>query len=87
MDADYFTTVQGEGNSFNPAMWGKIVNGAVQMKHLGGVFCIKVPKMPIKAGILSLIVDKKITGNFTVDLMVKFLSLNQQKQVPMKIIQ
>ena len=38
------------------------------MKHLGGVFCIKVPKMPIKAGILSLIVDKKITGNFTVDL-------------------
>lgn len=68
VDADYFTTVQGEGNSFNPAMWGKIVNGAVQMKHLGGVFCIKVPKMPIKAGILSLIVDKKITGNFTVDL-------------------
>ncbi|MGK4077173.1 hypothetical protein AB0128_17515, partial [Bacteroides uniformis] len=32
------------------------------------VFCIKVPKMPIKAGTLSLIVDKKITGNFTVDL-------------------
>ena len=45
VDADYFTTVQGEGNSFNPAMWGKIVNGAVQMKHLGGVFCIKVPKI------------------------------------------
>ncbi|RJV23457.1 MULTISPECIES: hypothetical protein [unclassified Bacteroides] len=68
MDADYFTTVQGEGNSFNPAMWGKIVNGAVQMKHLGGVFCIKVPKMPIKAGTLSLIVDKKITGTFAVNL-------------------
>ena len=63
-----FTTVQGEGNSFNPAMWGKIVNGAVQMKHLGGVFCIKVPKMPIKAGTLSLIVDKKITGTFAVNL-------------------
>lgn len=68
VDADYFTTVQGEGNSFNPAMWGKIVNGAVQMKHLGGVFCIKVPKMPIKAGTLSLIVDKKITGTFVVNL-------------------
>ena len=68
VDADYFTTVQGEGNSFNPAMWGKIVNGAVQMKHLGGVFCIKVPKMPIKAGTLSLIVDKKITGTFAVNL-------------------
>lgn len=49
-------------------MWGKIVNGAVQMKHLGGVFCIKVPKMPIKAGTLSLIVDKKITGTFAVNL-------------------
>lgn len=68
VDADYFTMVQGEGNSFNPAMWGKIVNGAVQMKHLGGVFCIKVPKMPIKAGTLSLIVDKKITGTFAVNL-------------------
>lgn len=68
VDADYFTTGQGEGNSFNPAMWGKIVNGAVQMKHLGGVFCIKVPKMPIKAGTLSLIVDKKITGTFAVNL-------------------
>lgn len=68
VDADYFTTVQGEGNSFNPAMWGKIVNGVVQMKHLGGVFCIKVPKMPIKAGTLSLIVDKKITGTFAVNL-------------------
>ena len=68
VDADYFTTVQGEGNSFNPAMWGKIVNGAMQMKHLGGVFCIKVPKMPIKAGTLSLIVDKKITGTFAVNL-------------------
>ena len=68
VDANYFTTVQGEGNSFNPAMWGKIVNGAVQMKHLGGVFCIKVPKMPIKAGTLSLIVDKKITGTFAVNL-------------------
>ena len=68
VDADYFTATPGEGNSFNPAMWGKIVDGSVQMKHLGGVFCIKVPKMPIKAGTLSLIVDKKITGNFTVDL-------------------
>ncbi|MGK4077172.1 hypothetical protein AB0128_17460, partial [Bacteroides uniformis] len=32
------------------------------------VFCIKVPKMPIKAGTLSLIVDKKITGTFAVNL-------------------
>lgn len=68
VDGDYFTAIQGEGNSFNPAMWGKIASGSVQMKHLGGVFCIKIPKMPITQGILSLVSDKKIAGSFTVDL-------------------
>ncbi len=68
VDTDYFTETQGEGNSFNPAMWGKITSGSVSLKHLGGVFCIKVPKMPVEAGTLSLIADKKITGSFEVDL-------------------
>lgn len=68
VDDDYFTTTQGAGNSFNPAMWGKISGGSVTLKHLGGVFCIKVPKMPVTAGTLSLIADKKIAGSFTVDI-------------------
>lgn len=68
VDADYFTETQGEGNSFNPAMWGKIENGSVTMKHLGGVFCIKIPQMPVTAGTLSLIANRNITGEFTVAL-------------------
>lgn len=68
VDGDYFTTTQGEGNSFNPAMWGSIVNGSVQLKHLGGVFCIKIEKMPVTEGKLTLTTDKKIAGDYTVDL-------------------
>lgn len=68
VDADYFTTTQGEGNSFNPAMWGSIVNGSVQLKHLGGVFCIKIEKMPVTAGKLTLTTDKQIAGRYKVDL-------------------
>ena len=68
VDTDFFTTPQGEGNSFNPAMWGSIVNGSVQLKHLGGVFCIKIEKMPVTAGKLTLTTDKKIAGSYTVDL-------------------
>lgn len=55
VDTDYFSEQQGKGNSFNPAMWGSIAESSVQMKHLGGVFCIKISKMPVAAGTLSLI--------------------------------
>ena len=68
VDADFFSATQGEGNSFNPAMWGSIRNGSTQLKHLGGVFCIKIEKMPLTDGILTLTADKAITGTFTVDL-------------------
>ena len=68
VDTDYFSEQQGKGNSFNPAMWGSIAESSVQMKHLGGVFCIKISKMPVAAGTLSLIANKKITGPFTADL-------------------
>lgn len=68
VDNDFFTETEGEGNSFNPAMWGKITEGNVQLKHLGGVFCIKVPEMPLESGKFCFITDKKISGDFTVDL-------------------
>lgn len=67
VDEDYFSAEQGKGNSFNPAMWGAIVDGSVSMKHLGGVFCIKIPKMP-SSGTLTFTTDQKITGEFTADL-------------------
>ena len=45
VDADYQTDTKGKGNSYNPAMWGKIENSNVALKHLGGVFCIKFAKL------------------------------------------
>ena len=47
VDADYQTETKGKGNSYNPAMWGKIENSNVALKHLGGVFCIKFAKLPV----------------------------------------
>lgn len=68
VDGDFFTSTQGYGNSFNPAMVGKITNNSVVLKHLGGVFCIKVSSMPVESGKLTLTADQKINGNFTYDL-------------------
>ena len=69
VDGDFFTTTQGDGNSFNPAMVGKIItNNSVTLKHLGGVFCIKVSSMPVASGKLTLTADNKINGNFTYNL-------------------
>lgn len=68
VDADYFSSEQGMGNSFNSPMWGEISNGKVQMKHLGGVLCIKISDMPLAAGKLLVVANKKIAGDFTTEL-------------------
>ena len=72
VDADYFTTTQGTGNSFNPPMLGKIIdndnNKTVTLQHLGGVFCVRILKMPGKEGTFILSADEPITGDFTADL-------------------
>lgn len=69
VDQDFFTTTQGEGNSFNTAMWGTITGQSVTMKHLGGVFCIKFDEMPYESGTLTLsVANKRINGDYTVTL-------------------
>lgn len=69
VDVDFFSATQGEGNSFNPAMWGSISNGSTRLKHLGGVFCIKIEKMPLATGkLIVTATDKDITGDFTANL-------------------
>lgn len=69
VDVDFFSATQGEGNSFNPAMWGSISNGSTRLKHLGGVFCIKIEKMPLATGkLIVAATDKDITGDFTANL-------------------
>lgn len=79
VDTDYFSPTQGQGNSFNPAMWGKITNGSVGLKHLGGVFCIKIEKLPVGTDLkLTLTTDKKINGIYTVDLSAATPQLDAQ---------
>lgn len=69
VDQDYFTETQGNGNSFNSPMWGTITEQSVTLKHLGGVFCVKIDKMPYTSGTLTLSVDgKRINGDYTVTL-------------------
>lgn len=69
VDADYQTDTKGKGNSYNPAMWGKIENSNVALKHLGGVFCIKFAKLPVGNNLkLTFTADQKIAGKYTVTL-------------------
>lgn len=69
VDADYQTDTKGKGNSYNPAMWGKIENSNVALKHLGGVFCIKFAKLPVGNNLkLTFTADQKIVGKYTVAL-------------------
>lgn len=69
VDADFATEKQGEGNSFNPPMWGNIAGGIVALKHLGAVCCIRIDKLPTGTDLkLTLTSDKKINGTYTVDL-------------------
>ena len=47
VDADFFSAEQGKGNSFNAPMLGEITDGKVELKHLGGVFCIRFEQLPV----------------------------------------
>lgn len=58
---------QGQANSFNFAMWGKINEGTVSMKHLGGVFMIQFTSIPSE-GTFVLSADQKLNGTYSVDL-------------------
>ena len=68
VDKEYFhATDQGKANSFNFAMWGKIINGGVGMKHLGGVFMVAFTSMPAE-GTFILSAEQKINGTYSVNL-------------------
>lgn len=68
VDTDFFSAEQGSGNSFNAPMWGKIDGNSVQFKHLGGVFCVKIDKMPSASGTFTFSADQKINGTYDADL-------------------
>lgn len=64
--------VDAQKTSASPALWAKIADGAdgssVQFKHLCGLLCIKIDKMPATKCFLTLTADRQICGDFTVDL-------------------
>ena len=42
-----------DGNSFRMPMYGTIENNNVSFKHLGGVICLKIDKMPAESGTVT----------------------------------
>ncbi len=67
VDQTYFPTEK-NGNSYNPAMWAYIQDGNVSFKHLGGVFMIKIAKMPCASGTLEFSAKQNLCGKYTADL-------------------
>ncbi len=64
VDTDFFSAT-----SAQTPMWATVAGNTVAFKHLGGIFAFKFPNL--KAGdnqTFTLTADKKIAGEFTVDL-------------------
>ena len=70
-DQTFFVTPQGTGNSFYAPMWGKIEDGSVTFRHLGGVLCLLVEQMPFAEGSVIVTSDQQMYGTYTVDLSEK----------------
>ena len=74
VDLDYYTAeTTSYNNSANIPGYGTIIKNddgtfSTEFKHLGGALCIKVNNLPSTSGYVTLTADRKITGNFTVDL-------------------
>ena len=74
VDQNYYTTeTTAYNNSANIPGYGTIIKNddgtfSTTFNHLGGVLCIKVNNLPVGNGYVTLTADRKITGDFTVDL-------------------
>ena len=53
-------------NPTNMPMLGKIDNGKITFKCLGGLAVIRIDKMPAESGTLTVTADQQLSGNFTV---------------------
>ena len=64
-----FLPTEKNGNSFCMPMYGTVANNEVSFKHLGGVICLKIDKMPAESGTVKVIeATKKLCGTFTATL-------------------
>ena len=58
-----------DGKSFCMPMYGVISDNKVQFKHLGGVVCLKIDKMPAESGTVTVTeASNKLCGTFTASL-------------------
>ena len=73
-DADYYSKgTSSYINSANAPAYGVIASDAngdlsTQFKHLGGVLCVKLDRIPATAGHITITADRKITGDFSANL-------------------
>ena len=64
-----FLPSEKNGNSFCMPMYGTVANNEVSFKHLGGVICLKIDKMPAEIGTVKVTeTSNKLCGTFTASL-------------------
>jgi hypothetical protein len=58
-----------DGNNFYTLMFGKVNGNEVTFKHIGGVICLKIDKMPAESGTVKVTeTSNKLCGAFTANL-------------------
>ena len=58
-----------DGNNFYTPMFGKVNGNEITFKHLGGVICLKIDKMPAESGTVKVTeVSNRLCGTFTTNL-------------------
>jgi hypothetical protein len=83
VDTDFFTGATTKKQSFNPPMYGKITtddegNSSIDFKYLGGIICVKIPKIPVSSG--ALVVTSPDSNNYP--LAGEFMASNYNGQTP-----
>ena len=53
-------------NSTNIPLVGKITDGNIAFKHIGGLAVIRIDKMPAASGTLTVTADQQLSGDFTI---------------------
>ena len=73
-----YSSIEDDANSFNPPMLGKIEGGNATLNHIASFFKISVSPVPAGGDDMKLILtaDKRITGEFAVDLSADMPVLN-----------
>ena len=73
-----YSSIEDDANSFNPPMLGKIEGGNATLNHIASFFKISVSPVPAGGDDMKLILtaDKRITGEFAVDLSADIPVLN-----------